>query len=211
MSHKDSKLDSGEVSVWLQRLKSESNDQAIEMIWERYYQQLIRFARRKLGNVPKRAFDEDDIVSDALQNFFDGVKREQFPKLEDRNDLWKILLAITLRQVSQKIRVLKTQKRGGGRVRGDSVFFAPGNPENAGFDQIQHPGIFEETLSLEMKERLESLQDDDLQDIARLKLKGFTNVEISESSQVSERTIERKLERIRELWSQPGGSDSVKP
>lgn len=195
-----SSVDPGDISVWLQRLKSDPHGEAIEMIWERYYQQLFRFARRRLSNVPKRSFDEDDIVSDALSNFFEGVRKERFPKLDDRNDLWKILLAITVRSVSQKIRVLKTQKRGGGNVRGDSVFASPDSSTGAGFDRVKHPGIFEETLSLEMGERLEALKNTDLVRIAEFKLQGFTNVEIAEVEKVSERTIERKLEKIREIW-----------
>ena len=44
--------------------------------------------------------------------------------------------------------------------------------------------------------------DDELQTVARLKLEGHTNAEIAEKLDVVERTVERKLKRIRNRWSE---------
>jgi DNA-directed RNA polymerase specialized sigma24 family protein len=46
------------------------------------------------------------------------------------------------------------------------------------------------------------LEDDELRAIARLKLEGFTNPEIAERLGVVERTVERRLNRIRRQWSE---------
>jgi DNA-directed RNA polymerase specialized sigma24 family protein len=48
---------------------------------------------------------------------------------------------------------------------------------------------------------LDSLGDETLRQIAQLKLEGYTNEEISEQLDCVPRTVERKLERIREKWA----------
>ena len=48
----------------------------------------------------------------------------------------------------------------------------------------------------------EALADESLRQIAQLKLEGYTNEEIAAKLDCATRTIERKLERIRAIWSQ---------
>ncbi len=195
----ESEFDDSDVSVWLDKLKGGTNTDAIEKIWHRYYGQLIGYARKKLGTVPRRDFDEEDIVTDALDEFFNDVRRDRFPQLEDRDDLWRILLVLTLRKVLQNIRSNKAAKRGGGQVRGDSVFFSPSG--NTGFDNLSAPQLdFVEELTLEMHDQLDSLGEETLKQVGVLKLQGYTNEEVAAKLEVSERTVERKLERIREIW-----------
>ena len=189
--------DDSDVTVWLNKMKEEP-DQSLEKIWNKYYKHLITFARKKLGNAPRRNFDEDDIVSSVLESFFDGVQQDRFPKLNDRTDLWKILLTMTARKTAQNIRSEMAEKRGGGDVRGESVF---SGSSSAGIDKFQSPTEkFAEDLTFEMKERLAELGDEVLQSVAIMKLQGYTNAEIASEMEVVERTIERKLERIREIW-----------
>jgi DNA-directed RNA polymerase specialized sigma24 family protein len=47
---------------------------------------------------------------------------------------------------------------------------------------------------------LSSLQEPDLQRIVERKIEGFSNAKIARQLQVTERTVERKLERIRRRW-----------
>jgi DNA-directed RNA polymerase specialized sigma24 family protein len=53
---------------------------------------------------------------------------------------------------------------------------------------------------------LASLEDESLRAIARMKLEGFTNPEIAAKLGVVERTVERRLQRIRREWSEGGES-----
>ena len=199
--HDESDFEDSEITVWLDRLKDETDADAVEKIWHSYYGHLINYARKKLGNVPRREFDEEDIVTDVLNKFFNDVRRDQFPKLEDRNDLWRILLVLTLRKVLQNIRANNAIKRGGGQVRGDSVFIAAS--DDAGFDKFSSPHDFAEELTLEMRDQLDALGEETLKQVGVMKLQGFTNHEVAEKLKVSERTVERKLERIRAIWKTP--------
>ena len=202
---KEPELDDSDVTVWLDQLKDESNSDAIEKIWRRYYNHLITYARKKLGTLPRRDFDEEDIVTDALDEFFNDVRRERFPQLADRNDPWRILLVLTLRKVLQNIRSNRAAKRGGGQVRGDSVFISGiSGAGKAGFDNLSAPPLdFADELTLEMHDQLDMLGEEMLKQVGVMKLQGFTNQEVAEKLGVSERTVERKLERIRAIWNKP--------
>ena len=58
-----------------------------------------------------------------------------------------------------------------------------------------------ESICSETKELLNQLDDDTLKLVARRRLEGFTNNEIAEELGCVPRTVERKLERIRSIWS----------
>ena len=188
-----------DVTMWLHQFK-DTPEESLEKIWNKYYRHLITYARKRLVNVPKRKFDEDDIVSSVLESFFDGVQRDRFPRLNDRTDLWKILLVMTARKTAQNIRSELAEKRGGGDVRGESVFLSNGSSAG-GLDTYSSPTErFAHGLSLEMQEQLAGLGDESLREIAVRKLQGYTNSEIANELDCAERTIERKLERIRGMW-----------
>jgi RNA polymerase sigma factor (sigma-70 family) len=56
-------------------------------------------------------------------------------------------------------------------------------------------------LSEAMERRLASLADPELRQIALWRIEGFTNREIADQLDCTERSIERKLERLRSKWS----------
>jgi RNA polymerase sigma factor (sigma-70 family) len=51
-----------------------------------------------------------------------------------------------------------------------------------------------------LERRLEALADPDLRQIALLRLEGYTNRELAHRFDCTERSIERRLERIRSKW-----------
>jgi DNA-directed RNA polymerase specialized sigma24 family protein len=55
-------------------------------------------------------------------------------------------------------------------------------------------------LNEELERRLKALGDPLLRRIALRKLEGYTNQEIAVEIDATERTVERKLERIRARW-----------
>ncbi len=56
-------------------------------------------------------------------------------------------------------------------------------------------------LNEALEQRLESLANPELRQIALWRLEGYSNREIAERLHCTERSIERKLERIRSKWS----------
>ena len=55
-------------------------------------------------------------------------------------------------------------------------------------------------LNEALERRLESLGDSELRQIALWRLEGYTNREIADRIDCTERSVERRLERIRSKW-----------
>jgi len=192
------------VTYWLRQLESGDED-AARLLWQRYYRELVELARARLGTTPRRASDEEDVALSVLRCFCEGAARGQFATLVNRGDLWQLLATITGRKVIDQQRHLNQQKRGGGRVRGDSVLMGSlDDCSSIGFDQFRGDAATPEVLVIAAEEfqRLMSLLDDDrMRQIAQSKLEGYTNEEIAQRLGLACRSIERKLQRIRQIWA----------
>jgi DNA-directed RNA polymerase specialized sigma24 family protein len=197
--------DEANVTEWLAGLLAADED-AAQKTWEMYYDRLIRLAQRNLGGLSRREADEEDIVLSAMHSFLRAAAAGRFPRLNDRDDLWKLLMTCTLRKVSKQRKRQLASKRGGGLTRGESAFInARSEGQRSGIGDI--PAKHEPTpeFATEINETLEEMMDelptDQLRKIASMKLEGFLNTEIASKLQVAEKTIQRKLARIRGRWS----------
>ena len=192
------------VTCWLRQLEAGDED-AARLLWERYYRELVELARARFGTTPRRVADEEDVALSVLRCLYDGAARGQFAELVNRGELWQLLAAITGRKVIDQQRRLNQQKRGGGRVRGDSVVHGNDDDRSSvGFDQFGGEAATPEVLAIAGEEfqRLMALLDDDrLRQIAQCKLEGYTNEEIGQRLGLACRSIERKLQRIRQIWA----------
>ncbi len=192
-----------EITPWLSGI-AKGDERAAQQIWERYYEQLVRLADRKLGSGARRVSDEEDVALSAMHSFFRGATAGRFPQLDDRHDLWKLLVTITARKAIAHQRRRCRQKRGGGTVRGESVFRRADDSDAPGINDVlgQSPTPqFAAQINEECARLLECLDDESLRDIALRKLEGYSNGEIAEQMNCATRTIERKLARIRNKWS----------
>jgi DNA-directed RNA polymerase specialized sigma24 family protein len=192
------------VTCWLRQLEAGDED-AARLLWERYYRELVELARARFGATPRRVADEEDVALSVLRCLYEGAARGQFAELVNRGELWQLLAAITGRKVIDQQRRLTQQKRGGGRVRGDSVVHGNDDDRSSmGFDQFGGDAATPEVLAVAAEEfqRLMALLDDDrLRQIAQSKLEGYTNEEIGQRLGLACRSIERKLQRIRQIWA----------
>ena len=200
--HPDPKTTSHSVTLMIERLEEGRPDAAAEL-WERYFDRLVSLARNRLGNAERRVEDEEDIATTVFFALCDGAKNGRFEKLKNRHDLWVLLVAITSNKAVDQVRRQTSKKRGLGLVRGDSVLAASGSSPGK-FTEIISDAPSPELLAL-MDEQFQTLLDllrDDLQRwIVRLRLAGHSNREISDKVNISLRSVERKLEVIRDTWS----------
>ncbi len=195
--------DSRSVSKLLNALQV-GDDEAANALWEQYFRQLTQFARAKLGQVMTREADEDDIVLSAMQSFLRGAAEGRFPKLDNRDDLWKLLVVITARKISTLRKRQFAQKRGGGEIRGESVFGKSSDEPNAGIGNVvgaEPTPDFSVEVAETCRHMLDDLGEPTLRQVAILKLEGYNNGEIAEQLGLTRRSIERKLQRIRDKWS----------
>jgi RNA polymerase sigma factor (sigma-70 family) len=193
------------VSEWIEGVKI-GDDLAAQELWERYFQQLVQVARQKFQDVPRREADEEDVALSALNRFFLGAKNGRFPRVSDRDDLWRLLLKITADRTIDQMRREGRLKRGAGQVLGESALQNIASSSDGG-------GVAHVTGDLPTPEfavmfaeqcgcLLDRLEDDDLRAIALAKLEGYANQEIAEQLGCALRTVERRLQLIRKTWKQ---------
>jgi RNA polymerase sigma factor (sigma-70 family) len=197
--------DSGSVTHWIGALRGGDLD-AARPLCERYFARLVRLARARLRarRRPGAAEDEEDAALSAFDSFCRAATQGRFPRLDDRDDLWRLLVAITERKAADQVRRARRLKRGGGWVRtqGDLAVGGP-DDEPAGLDAIAgHEPTPESAAEFaeEYRRLFEVLRDEDLRRIANWRLEGHTVDEIAARLGCARRTVARRLELIRTLW-----------
>jgi DNA-directed RNA polymerase specialized sigma24 family protein len=197
--------DERSITQWLAGLR-DGHSACAQHLFHEVYDRLVQVARHRLGNQRPRWADEEDMALSAFHSFIDGAACGKFPELEDRDDLWGILVKITARKVKDYLKASHRLKRGGGHVRGESVFERLGETSPGGIGQAATDprGETPELVLLiaeECQKLLEWLGDPTLAQIAVWKMEGYTDNEVAQMLGCATRTVERKLGRIREKWS----------
>lgn len=195
----------GTVTRWLEAVEL-GDDLAAQRLWERYYTGLLRLARAKLTGMAGRSFDEEDVVLNAFETFYRGLQAGRFPHINDRHDLWRLLITLTARNAIDGVRREQRQKRGGGaHIHNEADWHANGQSDDAGglsaFVGNEPTPEFAIQLAEDLQHRLDQLPDDTLRQICLWKMEGFTNNEIKNRLDCTTRTVERKLELIRKFWT----------
>jgi DNA-directed RNA polymerase specialized sigma24 family protein len=191
----------GSVSRWLEAAKVGS-EPAIQQLWERYFEKLVRLARGKLSNSPRRSFDEEDVALSAFRSALNGIAQGRFPKIQDRDDLWRLLVVITARKASDYRQHAGRQKRGAGQTVGENDLAALDGDGLAGLAQfmsLEPTPEFAAMLAEQYEKLLSQVPDEITRRLVELKLEGYTNDEVAALTGVATRTIERKLQLVRVL------------
>ncbi len=196
----------GSVTQWLEAVEM-GDELAAQRLWERYYSSLLRLARSKLSGIVGRAFDEQDVVLNTFEACYRGLQSGRFPHINDRHDLWRLLICLTARKAIDGVRREQRQKRGGGAsIYNEADWNADGQEDDAtGLSQFVGPEPtpeFAAQLAEDLQQRLNRLPDEVLRQVCLWKVEGFTNDEIAERMNCATRTVERKLELIRKHWEE---------
>ncbi|MBB3204872.1 RNA polymerase sigma factor (sigma-70 family) [Rhodopirellula rubra] len=188
------------VSHWIDLVKA-GDSVAANRIWQHYFDRLVRLVRGRLRGQNRAISDEEDIVLSVFDSFYAAAENGRFPDLSDRDDLWKLLLRMAARKVVDKHRHDRRQRRGG-NVRLHSL--DDGGDDRAFMEAIGDEPSVEMVLMMEesVEQLFSHLGVGPLQDLAVAKLEGYTNAEIAKRLGCSERTIERRLNLIREKCQQ---------
>jgi RNA polymerase sigma factor (sigma-70 family) len=196
----------GSVTRLVQDLRSDNEtvrSAAAQLIWGRYFRALLELARENLDRRVRRREDEEDVLQSMFKSFCLRQHRGEF-ELTDRDALWKLLVLITLRKACN---VAHRHRRGVRDVRREHAASSAADDESGcprwALEQMEAtaPSPAEAAMLNEALEcRLQALSDPELRQIAVWKLEGWTNAEIGERLGYVERTVERKLGRIRSKW-----------
>jgi DNA-directed RNA polymerase specialized sigma24 family protein len=195
----------GSVTLWITQLKAGAPD-AARPLWEKYFQQFVARARCKLADLPRRAADEEDVALSAFDSFCRAAAQGRFPDLHDRDDLWHLMVVITDRKACNLARHERRQRRGGGKVLDEAALGTGGETvAKAPLARVLSPEPSPEFAchaAEECRRLLGLLSDATLQQVAVLKMEGYTVAEIAAQLGRVPRTVKRWLRLIRRTWAQ---------
>lgn len=195
------------VSQWIHQLK-EGERAAVQKLWESYFTRLVRMAGRWLRHTPTQAADAEDIALSAFDSFCRRAEQGRFPRLFDRGDLWQLLVVIAFRKACNQVKHEARRQPPNGRVLHASALCAANSEDTSAIftrliSREPDPEFAVQTAE-EYRRLLALLDDEQLRQIAEMKMAGYTNAEIGQRlrPQRAVATIERKLARIRRIWEE---------
>ena len=196
----------GSVTDWIGRLVG-GDPAAAQPLWERYFRRLVARARHKLAGTPRGAADEEDVALWAFDSFCRAAAQRRFPRLDDRDDLWRLLLVLTDRKASNQRKHATRQKYGGGKVLNEGAL-APAD-SSGGSPLAQVPGReptpeYAAQVAETWRRLFGLLRDPELEKVALLKMEGHTLGEIAAELGCVPRTVQRQLKLIRHIWEREG-------
>ena len=194
----------GSVTRLIQLLRSDDaaeRDMAARLIWLRYFRDLLELARKNLNRRIHRREDEEDVLQSMYKSFCLRQQRGEFD-LAGRDALWKLLVTITLRKART---AAKRQGRDVRDIAREQTLPIDDETQSAHWvlEQMDAAGpspAEAAVLNEALERRLEALADPELRQIALWRLEGYTNREIADRLDCTERSVERRLERIRSKW-----------
>ncbi|MEM6691447.1 MAG: ECF-type sigma factor [Planctomycetota bacterium] len=191
--------------TWYDR-QVESESVALQRLWDAYFHRMVPLARRRMLGSKREVRDEEDIALSAFQSFCRGLQRGRFvanradDETSDDDNLWPLLVTITLNKATEEIRRQRRLKRGG-----EFKNVAVGSAIEL-LDQLADSGPDPHLVATaqESLQRLMSLLDEsgnrDLRDIVVASFEGESPEQIAQRFECSLRTVQRKLKTARALW-----------
>ncbi|MBI3862117.1 MAG: RNA polymerase subunit sigma-70 [Planctomycetia bacterium] len=194
---------SNSVSQWIVSLQNGDAD-AAQRLWDRYFPDLVEFARKRLNKGARRANDEEDVALSVFDSLCRGAESGRFADLKGRDELWMLLLALARRKIIDQHRLHFRQNDCGPAV--DSECDVPRDPETndlfrmeAVLDEIPGPDLLVQ-MDEEWQRLMRLLRDATLRRIATWRIEGYSIDEIAAKLGVLPRTVSRKLILIRSCW-----------
>ncbi len=182
----------------------DGRSEAADRLWSVYYHLMCELASRRLGKSPYQLADQEDVALSAFKSFCIGVREGRFPTLKDREGVWPLLIALTVRKAVDAIRHETRQKRGGGieeDTSGLAVLDRTVDVLSVMTDGPRPEVVIElHDLLKRLLHHLREMDDDRLGSIVQLRLEGHSNREIAEKLGCVVRTVERKVRLIEDCW-----------
>jgi len=177
------------------------DEDACRQLFDCYVERLVALARRRISQRLASRVDPEDIVQSVFRTFFGRLKAGRF-RLEEQDDLCKLLMRITVHKALRQIHFHQAAKRnpraelGQGAEANERLLTVidrdPSPDEAVAFvDHLEH---FLGGLKAQEREILE------------MRLQGYSNDEIAQKLGIYDRKIRRVIERLRgmavqENWS----------
>ena len=186
----------GSFTQMLSRLKT-GDENAVKAVWDRFFEPLQRLAGDRVNARDRKVRDEEDLALSAINAFQECVRNGRYTSIENRNDVWHLLVTIVERKAIDHVRRERAQKRGAGNVRGDSFSKGLNYYADVRLDHEQSVDFLEH-----LNTSLRRLNDPELVEVVFRKIEGYSNLEIATRIGKSMSSVERKLRLARQIWTE---------
>lgn len=180
---------------------ADGREEAAADIVSEYTAALVSVARRAISPKLARRIDPEDVVQSAYRSFFVRMGRGEY-ELGNGEELWKLLLTITLNKVRKQGKFHRAKKRDVSveQSAGASSLAVPAAELARSTEPSQEDAaiLVEEVVAL-----LGTLRDDD-RAMIELRLQGYNSVEIAKETGRAERTVRRVIERVERRLREKG-------
>jgi RNA polymerase sigma-70 factor (ECF subfamily) len=177
------------------RLKQGQNDAATQ-VFSRFAGRLIALARSQLSPQIRQKVDPEDVMQSVFRSFFVRNAEGQFGEFQSWDNLWAMLVVLTLRKCGRRIDYFHAACRD---VEREIPSAAPPDASNADWGLSAHePTPSEAAMLTETVEQLMNQLEGRHRQILALSLQGYAPDEISSQVGCTERTVYRVLEGVKE-------------
>lgn len=188
---------------WLLRDWKAGNEQAAEVFADRYAIRLVALVASRLNRRYRASIDPEEVVQSAMGSFFNAARHSRLD-IGGSVSLWRLLATFVRRKMARFIERQSAAKRGGqhDRLALDAV-----EPL-----KVSARRTTDEDEASELVRLLASELSADLFAIVEGLLAGQTQRELADSLGIDERTVRRRLARVREqLSSQALAAKAIAP
>jgi len=172
----------------------DGSESAAKALFDKHCEKLLRLAKRRIGQRMSSRFDPEDVVQSAFRTFFTRVKNDEFA-FEQEDDLFKLLVRLTVRKTLRRIQYHRADKR---------------NPEAEMGHQSDGSEVFSKVASEEPTAEVEVALLDEFErfvgqlpqldrQVLELKVQGYSTVEIADRLGTYDRKVRRIIERLEEM------------
>lgn len=188
------------------RLRAGDNDAATQ-VFNRFSHRLIGLAQSRLDRRVRQKVDPEDVLQSVFRSFFVRYA-DAPPELQGWDNLWAMLVVITVRKCGRRVEYFHAARRD---IQREVSRTPAADPSAADWDVSgdeptpSEAAVLTETVDL-LLSRLEGRQ----RDILALTLQGLAVPEISAQLGCTERTVYRVLERVKEWLEEMRETDDEK-
>lgn len=187
----------------------QGDPEAIRRLVERYFGKLRKLSQERIRRGKPIYEDGEDIAIQVLTSVCKKVEQGKYPDLQNRDDLWYLMIFIAHRMVIDRRR---SRKKLSLQTPEEEELFPKDQTLEGALETIDHDldSFLAEDSESDLQlfeiidcwqEMIRQIKDPVAKEVAKLKLEGHNNREIAELLGIVSRTVERKSELIEQRWS----------
>lgn len=182
----------------------EGDEDAATALYEQYFGKLMHIVTGHLTQSYKKQVDPEDVLQSAFGTVFRRISKGEF-SFESDGDVWKLLVTIALNKLRHRVRYLNADRRDIRReLRAEADF------DGVLAAQLsESPGISEAAEFAELVREIFEFLPEQERTLLQLRMEGYGQQEIADRLNVTDRTIRRMWDRIRDRLTKLLGEDDL--